>query len=77
MVQIFPDLAKMSFDFTNYVADMTLVVSKAGFLVDDFCKLVRLMDTGRNQNLLCVPESESCPLKIRAYFDAIRPEKKL
>ena len=28
-----------------------------------FCKLVRLMDTGRNQNLLCVPESESCPLK--------------
>ena len=39
---------------------------------DDFCKLVRLMDTGRNQNLLCVPESESCPLKIRAYFDTIR-----
>ena len=37
-----------------------------------FCKLVRLMDTGRIQNLLCVPKSERCPLKIRAYFDTIR-----
>ena len=44
----------------------------AVFHVDDFCKLVRLVDTGRGQNLLCVPESESCPLKIRAYFDTIR-----
>ena len=41
------------------------------FPVDDFCKLVCLMDTGRNQNLLCVPESESFSLKIRAYFDTI------
>ena len=40
--------------------------------VDDFCKLVRLMDTGRRQNLLFAPESESCPLKIRTYFDTIR-----
>ena len=34
--------------------------------------VVPLMDTGRSQNLLCVPESESCPLKIRAYCDTIR-----
>ena len=52
--------------------DMTVGDSKAGFPVNDFCKLVRLMDTGRNQNLLCVPESGSCPLKIRAYFDTMR-----
>ena len=53
-------------------ADRTVGSSCADFPVDDFCKLVRLMDTGRNQNLLCVLESESCPLIIRAYFDAIR-----
>ena len=47
--------------------DMTAGDSCAGLPVDDFCKLVRLMDTGRIQNLLCVPESESCP-----YFDTIR-----
>ena len=52
--------------------DMTVGESSAGFPVDDFCKLVRLVDTGRIQNLLCVPESESCPLKIRACFDTIR-----
>ena len=52
--------------------DMTVGRWTAVFPVDDFCKLVRLMDTGRSQNLLCVPESESCPLKIRAYFDTIR-----
>ena len=52
--------------------DMTGRDSKAVFPVEDFCKLVRLMDTGRIQNLLCAPESESCPLKIRAYFDTIR-----
>ena len=52
--------------------DMTVGDSLATFPVDDFCKLVRLMDTGRSPNLLCVPESESCPLKIRAYFDPIR-----
>ena len=47
-------------------------VSPGAFPVEHFCELVRLMDTGRIQNLLCVPESESCPLKIRAYFDTIR-----
>ena len=52
--------------------DMTVGDSKAGYPVDEFCTLVRLMDTGRSQNLLCVPESESCPRKIRAYFDTIR-----
>ena len=43
--------------------DMTVGESRADFPVDYFCKLVRLMDTGRSQNLLFVPESESCPLK--------------
>ena len=52
--------------------DMTVGRWMPAFPVDDFCKLVCLMDTGRNQNLLCVPESESCPLKIRAYLDTIR-----
>ena len=52
--------------------DMTVGKSVPAFPVEHFCKLVRLMDTGRNQNLLCVPESESCPLKIRAYFNTIR-----
>ena len=52
--------------------DMADGDSKAVFHVDDICKLVHLMDTGRSQNLLCVPESDSCPLKIRAYFDTIR-----
>ena len=51
---------------------MTVGELKAGFPVDEFCKLVRFMDTGRSQYLLCVPESESCPLKIRAYSDRIR-----
>ena len=40
--------------------DMTVGGSKTGFPVDDFCKLVRLMDTRGSQNLSCVPESESC-----------------
>ena len=52
--------------------DMTVGQSKAGFPVDDFCKLVSLMDTRRIQNLLCVPELERCPLKIGAYFNTIR-----
>ena len=52
--------------------DMTVGKSVPASPVEHFCKLVRLMDTGRNQNLLCVPKSESCPLKIRAYFDTIR-----
>ena len=52
--------------------DMTVGQSKADYPVGDLCKLVRLMDAGRRQNLLYVPESESRPLKIRAYFDTIR-----
>ena len=52
--------------------DMTDGDSKAVFHVDDIRKLVRLLDTGRSQNLLCVPESDSCPLKMRAYFGIIR-----
>ena len=31
-------------------------------------KLVHLMDTGHNRKLLCVPESESCPLKNTGIF---------
>ena len=57
---------------TLHSTDMTVGKWVPAFPVDDFCKLVHLMDTGRIQNLLCVPESESCPLKIRAYFDTIR-----
>ena len=58
--------------FESDYTDITVGQWSAVFPVEDFCKLVRLMDTGRIQNLLCVPESESCPLKIRAYFDTIR-----
>ena len=57
--------------------NMTVGDSKAGLPVDDFCKLVRLMDMARSQNLLSVPESDSCPLKIQAYFDTIRWAQKL
>ena len=45
--------------FVARSTDMTVEDSKACFPVDDVCKLVCLMDTGRSQNLLCVPESES------------------
>ena len=47
---------------------MTVGQWTALFPVDDFCKLVCLMDMGRSQNLLCVPESESCPLKNTGKF---------
>ena len=48
--------------------DMTVGELKVGFPVDDFCKLVRLMDTGWNQNLLYVPESQKLSSKNTGTF---------
>ena len=42
--------------------------SVGGIPVDDFCKLVCLMDMRCKQNLLVALESESCPAKIMDIF---------
>ena len=42
--------------------------SCADFPVYDICKLIHLMDTGRSQNFLRVPETESCTLKNTGIF---------
>ena len=43
----------------------------SGAQVDNFHKVVCLMDKAPSQNLLWVPELKSCSLKIWAYLDAI------